>query len=79
MPTQAHEPGPTPADVVRTALDTLDRRSAPPSVITNGHPLALAGKFLPRRLTVRFMGRMARRQPRSSLVALTGSSRRHQQ
>ncbi|MFH9826631.1 SDR family NAD(P)-dependent oxidoreductase [Streptomyces bobili] len=51
----------TPADVVRTALDTLDRRSAPPSVITNGRPLALASKFLPRRQTVRFMGRMARR------------------
>ena len=43
------------ADVVTTALDTLDRRSAPPSVITNGRPLALAGKLLPRRLIVRFM------------------------
>jgi uncharacterized protein len=51
----------TPAHVVRTALDTLDRRSAPPSVITNGRPLALASKLLPRRLIVRFMGRMARR------------------
>jgi uncharacterized protein len=51
----------TPADVVRTALDTLDRRSAPPSVITNGRPLALASKVLPRRLIVRFMGRMAHR------------------
>ncbi|WP_328440143.1 SDR family oxidoreductase [Streptomyces sp. NBC_00444] len=51
----------TPDHVVRTALDTLDRRSAPPSVITNGRPLALASKFLPRRLIVRFMGRMARR------------------
>jgi hypothetical protein len=50
----------SPADVVRTALDTLDRRSAPPSVITNGRPLTLATKFLPRRLTVRLMGRMAR-------------------
>jgi hypothetical protein len=30
-------------------------------VITNGRPLALAGKILPRRLIVRFMGRMARR------------------
>ncbi|WP_033327754.1 SDR family NAD(P)-dependent oxidoreductase [Streptomyces yerevanensis] len=46
--------------VVKMALDTLDRRSAPPSVITNGRPLALAGKILPRRLIVRFMGRMAR-------------------
>ena len=51
----------TPADVVRTALDTLDRRSAPPSVITNGRPLALVSKFLSRRLTVQLMGRMARR------------------
>ncbi|MFI6440227.1 SDR family NAD(P)-dependent oxidoreductase [Streptomyces sp. NPDC050759] len=50
----------TPADVVKTALDTLDRRSVPPSVITNGRPIALAGKILPRRLIVRFMGRMAR-------------------
>ncbi|WP_406470052.1 SDR family NAD(P)-dependent oxidoreductase [Streptomyces sp. NBC_01615] len=51
----------TPADVVRMALDALDRRSAPPSVITNGRRLALVSKFLPRRVTVRFMGRMARR------------------
>ncbi|MGP4006101.1 SDR family NAD(P)-dependent oxidoreductase [Streptomyces sp. 4N124] len=51
----------TPEHVVRTALDTLDRRSAPPSVITNGRPLALASKILPRRLIVRLMGRMARR------------------
>ncbi|MEU1939293.1 SDR family NAD(P)-dependent oxidoreductase [Streptomyces coeruleorubidus] len=51
----------TPDHVVRTALDTLDRRSAPPSVITNGRPIALASKILPRRLIVRFMGRMARR------------------
>lgn len=51
----------TPADVVRTALDTLDRRSAPPSVITNGRPLALVSKILPRRRTVRLMGRMAHR------------------
>jgi uncharacterized protein len=49
------------AHVVRTALDTLDRRSAPPSVITNGRRLALASKFLPRRLIVRLMGRMAHR------------------
>ncbi|UUU32449.1 SDR family oxidoreductase [Streptomyces sp. CA-210063] len=51
----------TPEHVVKMALDTLDRRSAPPSVITNGRPLALVSKFLPRRVTVRFMGRMARR------------------
>ncbi|MFG2455726.1 SDR family NAD(P)-dependent oxidoreductase [Streptomyces sp. NPDC048523] len=47
--------------VVRAALDTLDRRSAPPSVITNGRPLALAGRFLPRRTVVRAMGWTARR------------------
>ncbi|MEV0220368.1 SDR family oxidoreductase [Streptomyces sp. NPDC050704] len=51
----------TPEHVVKMALDTLDRRSAPPSVITNGRPLALAGKILPRRVIVRLMGRMARR------------------
>lgn len=51
----------TPKDVVTIALDTLDRRSAPPSVITNGRPLALASKFLPRRLVVRIMGSTQRR------------------
>lgn len=51
----------TPAQVVKKALDTLDRRSAPPSVITNGRRLAILSKLLPRRVTVRFMGRMARR------------------
>lgn len=62
-----------PTDVVKTALDTLDRRSAPPSVITNGRPLALASKFLPRRQVVRFMGRMARRQRAQHPVAPTNS------
>jgi short-subunit dehydrogenase len=52
----------TPEQVVTIALDTLDRRSAPPSVITNGRRLALASKLLPRRPMVRLMGRMARRQ-----------------
>jgi uncharacterized protein len=51
----------TPEAVVKTALATLDRRSAPPSVITNGRPLALATKLLPRRQVVQIMGRMARR------------------
>ncbi|MFI5897044.1 SDR family NAD(P)-dependent oxidoreductase [Actinoplanes sp. NPDC051513] len=50
-----------PEDVVRIALDTLDRRSAPPSVITNGRTLSLASKFLPRRLVVRIMGSTQRR------------------
>jgi short-subunit dehydrogenase len=63
----------SPADVVRTALDTLDRRSTPPSVITNGRPLALASKVLPRRLIVRLMGRMGRRQRTQPPVALTNS------
>ncbi len=51
----------TPQHVVRIALETLDRRSAPPSVITNSRPLALASKFLPRRQVVRFMGSTQRR------------------
>lgn len=51
-----------PEQVVKTALDTLGRRSAPPSVITNGRLVALFSKFLPRRLTVQFMGVLARRQ-----------------
>jgi hypothetical protein len=59
----------TPEQVVRIALDTLDRRSAPPSVITNGRPLAVASKLLPRRLMVRLMGRVARRRPTRPPVA----------
>jgi short-subunit dehydrogenase len=54
----------TPQDVVRIALETLDRRSAPPSVITNGRALALASKFLPRRQVVRFMGSSRRAMSR---------------
>ena len=50
----------TPQHVVRTALATLDRRFAPPSVVTNGRPLAILTKFLPRRMVVQAMGRMAR-------------------
>ena len=63
----------TPEQVVTIALDTLDRRSAPPSVITNGRPLALASKVLPRRLIVRFMGRVARPQRAQSFIAHTSS------
>jgi uncharacterized protein len=51
----------TPQHVVRVALKTLDRRSAPPSVITNGRPLALVGRFLPRRQVVNLMGWTQRR------------------
>ncbi|WP_051804008.1 MULTISPECIES: SDR family NAD(P)-dependent oxidoreductase [unclassified Streptomyces] len=63
----------TPEQVVKTALDTLDRRSAPPSVVTNGRSLALLGKLLSRRSMVRFMGWMARRQRPQHPVALTNS------
>lgn len=51
----------TPQKVVRIALATVDRRSARPSVITNGRPIAIASKFLPRRTVVRFMGWTQRR------------------
>jgi uncharacterized protein len=51
----------TPEQVVRTALKILDRRSAPPSVITNGRPLVVAGRFLPRRLVANLMGWTQRR------------------
>jgi short-subunit dehydrogenase len=51
----------TPRDVVRIALDTLGRRNAPPSVVTNGRPIALATKLLSRRAVVRFWGWNARR------------------
>ncbi|MEU5259658.1 SDR family oxidoreductase [Amycolatopsis sp. NPDC021455] len=51
----------TPEQVVTIALDTLDRRSAPPSVITNGRSLTVLGRLLSRRHMVRFMGWLARR------------------
>ncbi|CAM5644498.1 dehydrogenase [Streptomyces purpurascens] len=58
---------------MKIALDTLDRRSAPQSVITNGRSLALVGKLLPRRSMVRLMGWMARRQRPQLPVAVTNS------
>jgi uncharacterized protein len=59
----------TPAYVVKKALDTLDRRSPPPSVITNSRLLAITSKLLPRRLMVRIMGWVARRQrPQPSAI-----------
>ena len=62
----------TPQQVVKVALDTLDRRSAPPSVVTNSRPLALPARLLSRRATVRLMGWMARRsQPESSVNPAT--------
>ncbi len=51
----------TPEQVVRIALKTIDRPSGPPSVITNGRPIALAGKVLPRRQIVHLMGTIQRR------------------
>jgi uncharacterized protein len=51
----------TPEAVVRKALATLDRRSAPPSVITNGRSLAVLTKLLSRRQGALLMGRFARR------------------
>ena len=77
-----------PSFIIRSTLQGLLREviaasgprrpmlsATPPSVITNGRPLALASKFLPRRLIVRFMGRMARRQRTQLPVALTNSQR----
>ncbi|MET8211770.1 SDR family oxidoreductase [Streptomyces sp. NPDC005373] len=63
----------TPEQVVKIALDTLDRRSAPPSVVTNGRSVALLGRLLPRRSMVRLMGWMDRRQRPQHPVALTNS------
>jgi len=51
----------TPEHVVTIALDTLDRRSAPPSVVTNSRSLTLLGRLLTRRHMVRVIGWMARR------------------
>jgi short-subunit dehydrogenase len=51
----------TPQEVVTKALEALNRRSAPPSILTNGRPLALASRFLPRRAVVSFMGWSQRR------------------
>ncbi|MEV7605786.1 SDR family oxidoreductase [Paenarthrobacter sp. NPDC089322] len=59
----------TPEAVVNKALATLDRRSAPPSVITNGRSLALATKLLPRRQAVQIMARFARRPHTQAPVA----------
>ncbi|MEU0675588.1 SDR family oxidoreductase [Streptomyces sp. NPDC006172] len=64
----------TPEQVVTIALDTLDRRSAPPSVVTNGRPVALLGRLLSRRSMVRLMGWMDRRRRPQHPGALTNSS-----
>lgn len=61
----------TPEQVVKIALDTLDRRSVPPSVITNGRSVAFLGRVLSRRSMVRLMGWMDRRQrPQHSVPAV---------
>jgi short-subunit dehydrogenase len=52
----------TPEAVVATSLATLERRSGPPSVITNGRSLALASKFMPRRQMASLMGWLGRRE-----------------
>jgi uncharacterized protein len=51
----------SPAKVVRIALKTLDRRSGPPSVITNGRSVAFMSRILPRRAIVRIIGALERR------------------
>lgn len=58
-----------PEDVVKTALDTVNKPSRRPSVITNGRPLAIAARFLPRSTVVRFMGSTIRRSKRGHSVA----------
>ena len=47
-----------------TALDTVGKSSHRPSVITNGRPLAIAARFLPRSTIVHFMGSTIRRSKR---------------
>lgn len=51
----------TPEDVVSASLRQLRRRSAPPSVITNGRLLTVVARLLSRRTMVRFMGALQRR------------------
>ncbi|MDX3452091.1 SDR family oxidoreductase [Streptomyces sp. ME02-8801-2C] len=53
-----------PEDVVKTAIDTVDKASHRPSVITNGRPLAIAARLLPRSAVVHFMGATIRRSNR---------------
>jgi short-subunit dehydrogenase len=61
----------TPEQVVRISLDALDRRSAPPSVITNSRSLALLSRLLTRRHVVRIMGWIARRSNAQTPAART--------
>ena len=63
----------TPRAVVAQALATLDRRSAPPSVITNGRSLTLLSRLLSRRQVAQIMGRLTRRAHPQPSVAPTSS------
>ncbi|WIE82392.1 SDR family oxidoreductase [Curtobacterium sp. MCPF17_021] len=53
----------TPAQVVDTAIRTLDRHNPPPSVVsgTMNKAISMIARFASRRLTVQFFGRIARR------------------
>ncbi len=58
----AGAPMQTPAQVVTTALRTLDRRNPPPSVISGrvNRLIALSSRLLTRRATARLFGRITR-------------------
>lgn len=58
----------TPAQVVSTAVRTLDRRNPPPSVVSGASNwfATLISRFLTRRLTVRAFGRITQRGARPS-------------
>lgn len=55
----------TPQEVVALALRTLDKRNAPPSVVSGGRNkiMASAGRFVPRRTLVTVTGTMTGRNP----------------
>ena len=50
-----------PQDVVKAALETIDKGARRPSLITNGSSIAVAARFLPRSTMARLMGFVARR------------------
>ncbi len=58
----AGAPMQTPAQVVRTALRTLDRRNPPPSVVSGvvNKTISLSSRFLTRRHTTQVFGRITR-------------------
>lgn len=55
----------TPQEVVALALRTLDKRNAPPSVVSGGRNkvMAASGRFVPRRTLVTVSGNMTGRNP----------------